>query len=93
MIKVTVTLDHIAAAKPMPNSSPIALALHEMGYENATVTHRYAYLNQDVYQLPDIATENEIRFDYLAKQGKIQGETFGELEAYEFELGAKINVA
>ena len=92
-MKVLVTLEHIRAAKPMPNSSPIALALHEMGYENASVTHRYAYFNQDVYQLPAIATENEIRFDFCHKQGKIQGETLGELEAYEFELGAKINVA
>lgn len=90
MIKVT--LEHIRAAKPMPNSSPIALALREMGYANASVTHRYAYFNQDVYQLPAIATENEIRFDFLAKQGKIQGETFGDLKAYEFELGRKINV-
>lgn len=91
-MKLSVTIEHIRAAKPMPNSSPIALALREMGYENASVTHRYAYFNQDVYQLPVIATENEIRFDFLAKQGKIQGETFGDLESYEFELGAKINV-
>lgn len=92
-MKLSVTIEHIRAAKPYPYSSPVALALREMGYENASVTHRYAYFNQDVYQLPAIATENEIRFDFLAKQGKIQGETFGDLEAYEFELREKINVA
>jgi hypothetical protein len=88
-IKVTVTAAHIAAAKPMPNSSPIALALREMGCQDATVTHRYAYFNQAAYQLPQVAIDNENRFDFLAKQGKIQGESIQDLDAYEFELETK----
>lgn len=89
---IKVTLEHIRAAKPTLSSSPIALALREMGYSDAIVTHHYAYIEQNVYVLPDIASDNEIRFDFLAKQGKIQGETLEELKAYEFKLGAKINV-
>lgn len=42
-MKVSVTASHIASAKPTPSESPIALALREMGYLDATVTHRYAY--------------------------------------------------
>ena len=49
-------------------------------------------MNQKAYRLPAIASNNEIRFDFLAKQGKIQGETLQELEAYEFELGEINNV-
>ncbi len=92
MIQIKVTIEHIRAAKPTLSSSPIALALREMGYSDATVTHRHAYIEQNVYVLPDIASDNEIRFDFLAKQGKIQGETLEELEAYEFELGEINNV-
>lgn len=92
MIRIKVALEHIRAAKPTPSSSPIALALREMGYSDATVTHRHAYMNQKAYRLPAIASDNEIRFDFLAKQGKVQGETLEELEAYEFELGEINNV-
>jgi hypothetical protein len=37
-IKISVTATHIANASPFPNSSPIALALRDMGYEKASVT-------------------------------------------------------
>lgn len=92
MLKVLITATHIATATPHPNSSPIALALREMGYLDATVTHRFACFGDDVYQLPEVASANEIRFDFLAKRGAIQGETVETVEPYEFELGEKINV-
>ena len=88
-IKITVTKAHIAAAKPLPNLSPIALALHGLGYADATVTHRYAYFNDSVYPLPEVAIAAEIRFDFLAKNGTIQGEIVAELEEYSFELEVK----
>lgn len=91
-MKITVTATHIAAATPHSNSSPIALALRELGYLDATVTHRYAYFGEDVYELPEVASANEIRFDFLAKRGAIQGETVETVEPYEFELGEKVNV-
>jgi hypothetical protein len=87
-MQITVTLDHIAKAKPTPSRSPIALALQELGYSEASVTHRYAYFNAQVYPLPEIAIANEIHFDFVAKQGSVQGETT-ELIEYTFELETK----
>lgn len=84
--KITITATHFAAATPHPNTSPIALALREMGYLDATVTHHFAYFGDDVYELPEVASQNEIRFDFLAKRGAIQGETVEEITPYEFEL-------
>ena len=56
---VQVTSQHIANAKPLPNYSPVALALQELGYANASVTHRYAYFDDKCYPLPEIAVQNE----------------------------------
>lgn len=85
-MKVTVTKTHIAAAKPLPNSSLIALALREMKYQDASATHRFAYFNCGAYPLPEVAIAAEIRFDFLAKNGTIQGEIVAELDEYSFEL-------
>ena len=85
-ITITVKPTHIAAAKPLPSYSPVALALQGMGYLDATLTHRYAYFSGDVYALPDIAVNNEIKFDFLAKQGAIQGKNLEQIEEYCFEL-------
>lgn len=87
-LKITVTAEHIQNAKPLPNSSPIALALRELGHEDATVGRSYACFGRRVYSLPEIAIANEIHFDFVAKQGKIQGEAMSALEGYEFELEA-----
>lgn len=88
-MQVKVTKTHIAAAKPLPNSSPIALALREMGYQDASATHRFAYFNGGAYALPEVAIAAEIRFDFLAKNGTIQGEIVAELDEYTFELEVK----
>ncbi len=83
---VTVTQDHIAAAKPYSNQSPIALALQELGYTNETCNHRFVYINGKPYGLPEAAIANEIRFDFIAKSGKLQGEVLEQIEAYEFSI-------
>ena len=88
-MKITVTLDHIRAAKPFPYSSPVALALKESGIIDPSVTVNFIYIGADVYHLPAIAKKNENRFYELVKSG----ESIQDLKAYEFELGAKINVA
>jgi hypothetical protein len=85
MIKVTVTAAHISAAK-YPRNSPIALALREMGYADAHVTHLHAYIANKVYALPQEATVSERQFDYLAKGGSSQGEISEEIKPYEFEM-------
>jgi hypothetical protein len=89
MIKVTVTLDHIRAAKPMPYSSPVALALKESGIIDPSVTVNFIYIGADVFDLPPIAKEHENEFYDLVKSG----ESIQDLKGYDFELGAKINVA
>ena len=85
-MKITVTATHIAAAKPYSNQSPIALALQEMGYVNATCNHRFAYINGKHYELPETAIANEIRFDFIAKSGKLQGEVCDQITAFDFVL-------
>jgi hypothetical protein len=85
MIKVTITAAHIAAAK-YPRNSPIALALRDMGYTDAHVTHLHAYIANKVYALPQEATVSERQFDYLAKGGSSQGEISEEIKAYTFEM-------
>ena len=84
-IKVSVTAAHIAAAK-YPSESPLALALREMGYTDAHVTQRFAYIGNKVYQLPESAIASERCFDYLAKGGSRQGEIAENIFAYECEL-------
>jgi hypothetical protein len=83
---VQVTSQHIASANPLPSYSPVALALQELGYANASATHRYAYFDDKCYPLPEIAVQNEIKFDFLAKSGKVQGEVLEQILAFEFEL-------
>ena len=88
-MKLSVTLEHIRAAKPYPYSSPVALALKESGIVDPSVTVNFIYIGADVYNLPPIAVENEDEFYRLVKSGK----SIEDLKPYEFELGAKINVA
>ena len=85
MIKATVTAAHIAAAK-YPSNSPLAIALRELGYADASVTQRYAYTGTKVYQLPENAIASERCFDYLAKGGSSQGEIAENIYPYECEL-------
>jgi hypothetical protein len=86
MITVSVTDDHIKNATPYPSKSPTALALRELGYTDATVTHRYAYINTKVYALPENAIALERAFDYLAKGGTSQGEIAENIYPSTFEL-------
>lgn len=91
-MKVTITAEHIAAAK-YPNKSPIALALREIwSKSHVSVSRHHAYIDSDVYRLPEEAIASERCFDYLAKGGSSQGEIAENIYPYEFELGAKINV-
>ena len=91
MLKVTVTAAHIAAAKPYSNQSPIALALQEMGYANAACNHRYAYVDGKACPLPEVAALNEIRFDFIAKSGQLQGEVLEQIKEYDFELSIPLS--
>ena len=86
-MQINVTTAHIHAAKPYPYSSPIALALREMGYTEVSVNHRFASVDGTAYRLPEIASQNEIYFDFCFNQGEIQGELLRELKPYQFELG------
>jgi hypothetical protein len=86
MLKIEVTVAHIAAAKPYSHQSPIALALQELGYTNATCNHRFVYINGKPYELPEAAIANEIRFDFIAKSGKLQGEVCDQITPFDFEL-------
>jgi hypothetical protein len=86
LMLVTVTDTHIAATKPYSNQSPIALALQELGYSNATCNHRFAYINGKPYELPEVAITNEIKFDFIAKSGKLQGEVCDQITAFDFDL-------
>jgi hypothetical protein len=80
LIKVTVTAAHIAAAKPYPNSSPIALALRESGYADACATKQFAYCGDKVYKLPENAIVSETKFESLARGGIGQGEIAEEIK-------------
>jgi hypothetical protein len=85
-MKITVNKDHITAARPYSNQSPIALALQSMGYANALCNHRFAYINGKQYDLPEVAIANEIRFDFIAKSGQLQGEVLEQIEEYSFDI-------
>ena len=85
-MKITVTDTHIAAAKPYSNQSPTALALQELGYTNAMCNHRFAYVDGKPYELPEVAISNEIKFDFIAKSGHLQGEVCDQITAFDFEL-------
>jgi hypothetical protein len=80
-MQITVTNDHINRAKPLPCSSPVALALKDMGIE-AIATHRYVYHEGNAYQLPQIATTNEIAFDMAVRSNGNKSMLMG----YSFEL-------
>jgi hypothetical protein len=85
-MKITVTPTHIAAARPYSHQSPIALALQELGYANAHCNHRYVYVNGKPYELPQVAITNEIKFDFIAKSGQLQGEALEQITGFDFEL-------
>lgn len=85
-MEISVTAAHIASAEPYPSKSPIALALREMGYANATVTHHFAYIDSKVYSLPESAIASEKCFDFLAKGGALQGEVSANIFPYTFEM-------
>jgi hypothetical protein len=86
MIKVTVTAAHIDAAKPYPNSSPIALALRDLGYEDACVTKSYAFCNHKAYQLPEQAIALERCFNYLVGIGASKEKIAENIHPSTFEL-------
>ncbi len=83
---ITVTTSHIAAARPYSHQSPIALALQGLGYENATCNHRFVYIDSKPYELPEVAISKEIKFDFIAKSGKLQGEICDQITPFDFEL-------
>jgi len=86
LMLVTVTDTHIAAAKPYSHQSPIALALQELGYTTAACNHRFAYINGKPCELPEVAIVNEIKFDFIAKSGKLQGEVCEQITPFDFDL-------
>jgi hypothetical protein len=86
MLKITVTNENIAAARPYSNQSPIALALQDMGYPNALCNHRFAYFGGNICELPKVAIANEIQFDFIAKSGKLQGEVCDQITPFDFDL-------
>ena len=85
-MKITVSTENIAAARPYPTQSPIALALQELGYADASCTHRFAYYAGNVCELPETVSNNEIHFDFIFRSGQIQGEVLKQIEAFEFEV-------
>lgn len=85
-IKVSVTKEHIAAAKPYPNSSPIALALKDMGYLDACVTKSYAFCNNKAYQLPEQAIALERCFNFLVAIRASKEKIAKDIHASTFEL-------
>ena len=86
MITVSVTAAHIANAEPYPHKSPIALALRDLGFADASATKQYAYFGNKVYVLPEAAIASEDRFYFFAKGGSLQGEIIEEIKPYKFEL-------
>lgn len=86
IMKVTITPAHIAAARPYSHQSPITLALQDLGYANATCNHRFVYIDGKPYELPEVAIANEIRFDFIAKSGQLQGEVLEQIEEYSFDI-------
>lgn len=85
-IKVSVTAAHIAAAKPYPNSSPIALALREIGYLDACVTKSYAFCNDIAYQLSEQAIALEKGFNFLVGEGASKEKIAENIYPSTFEL-------
>ncbi len=85
-MKISITAAHIATAEPYPSKSPIALALREMGYQDATVGRYYVAFANNVYPLPELAIASEKAFDFTAKGGVLQGEMIENVSPYEFEL-------
>lgn len=83
---IKVSSNHIAAAKPYSHQSPIALALQELGFADATCNHRFAYFDGKVRELPEVAIANEIKFDFIAKSGRLQGEVLEQIESYSFSI-------
>jgi hypothetical protein len=85
-IKVTVTAAHIADAKPYPNSSPIALALRDLGFGDACVTKSYAYCGDKVYTIPEQAIALERCFNHLVGIGATKEKIAENINPSTFEL-------
>ena len=84
--KIAVTNENIASARPYSNQSPIALALQQLGYADSHCNHRYVYANGKPHELPETAIANEIKFDFIAKSGQLQGEHLEQIAGFDFEL-------
>ena len=85
-MKITVTNENIAAARPYSNQSPIALALQQLGYAGAHCNHRFVYVDGKPYELPKTAISNEVKFDFIAKSGQLQGEVLEQIVAFDFDF-------
>ena len=85
-IKVSVTAAHIAAAKPYPNSSPIALALRDLGYQRVSVSLYQASIDGKIYTLPEQAIALERCFNYLVGIGATKEKIAENIHPSTFEL-------
>jgi hypothetical protein len=81
-MRVSVTSEHIAIASTFPYTSPVALAIGE----GAIANHVAVYVKGDRYELPAIARQNEIAFDYYRNCKGDQGKHLEAIAPYEFEL-------
>jgi hypothetical protein len=81
-MRVSVTSEHIAIASTFPYTSPVALAIGE----GAIANHVAVYVKGDRYELPAIARQNEIAFDYYRNCKGDQGKYLEAIKSYEFEL-------
>jgi hypothetical protein len=91
-MKISITAEHIAIAKPYPRSSPVALAIIELGFEDVYIGRQHAYIDHRYFQLPAIAVSNETQFDNVFNYNqailgdRIKGTVQEQIEPYEFEL-------
>jgi hypothetical protein len=83
-MQVSVTAKHIAAASTFPYTSPVALAIGG----GAIANHCAVYVNGERFELPAIAKQKEIEFDYFKNRDKEQGKHLEAIKPYEFELCA-----
>jgi hypothetical protein len=91
-MKISITAEHIAIAKPYPRSSPVALALIELGFTDVCLGRQYVFVDHRCFQLPAIAISNEIQFDNVFNYNqailgdRIKGTVQEQIEPYEFEF-------
>ena len=81
-MQVSVTAKHIAAASTFPYTSPVALAIGG----GAIANHCAVYVKGERFELPAIAKQNEIAFDYYRNFKGDQGTHLEAIAPYEFEL-------